>query len=160
MKQNVALVICGSGKLGASICKQLASEGMFVAVNYHSNKESADKVVNQIISNGGKARAFKGDTKNSQNIEKLILEISTTLGPVDVFVSNSDIEFPLQPFKTIKWDESSLKVNSKLTRVFDVTKKLMASMKIGSFGKMNHISHKSAEHSFLQLQLVGLLKES
>lgn len=155
MKQNVALVICGSGKFGASICKQLASDGMFVAVNYLSNKESADRVVNQITNNGGKAMAFQGDTENSQNIEKLLLEISRTLGPVDVFVSNSDIEFPMKPFKKIKWNESS-----KLTSVFDITKKLINTIRAGSFGKINHISHESEECTFLQLQLVGLLKES
>lgn len=160
MKQNVALVICGSGKFGASICKQLASDGMFVAVNYLSNKESADRVVNQITNNGGKAMAFQGNTENSQNIEKLLLEISRTLGPVDIFVSNSDIEFPMQPFKKIKWNESSLKINDKLTSVFDITKKLINTIRVGSFGKINHISHESEECTFLQLQLVGLLKES
>lgn len=159
MKQNVALVINGSGQFGAAICKQLAVEGMYVAVNYFSNKESADRVVEEIISNGGKAMAFKGDTKSSQNIEKLILEISMTLGSVDVFVSNSNIEFPIRPFKAIKWDGSSLKMTDRLASVFDITKKLMAAMAIKSFGKINHIYYKSPEHTFLQLQLVGFLKE-
>ena len=59
---KVAVVTGASKGIGASIAKQLATEGAAVIVNYASSRAVADSVVNEITKSGGKAVAVQGDT--------------------------------------------------------------------------------------------------
>ena len=58
---KVAVVTGASKGIGASIAKHLAAEGAAVVVNYASSKAGADKVVNEITAQGGKAVAIQAD---------------------------------------------------------------------------------------------------
>jgi 3-oxoacyl-[acyl-carrier protein] reductase len=54
---KVAVVTGASKGIGAGIAKHLAAEGATVVVNYSSSKEGAERVVEEIKKNGGKAVA-------------------------------------------------------------------------------------------------------
>ena len=48
LKGKRALVTGGSQGIGAQICRELASCGAEVIVNYYSNREKAEKLVEEI----------------------------------------------------------------------------------------------------------------
>ncbi len=50
-----AIVTGASKGIGSAIAIALAAEGAAVVVNYASSKEGADRVVAEIMENGGKA---------------------------------------------------------------------------------------------------------
>ena len=52
---KVAVVTGASKGIGAGIAKHLAAEGAAVVVNYSSSKEGADRVVDEIAKQDGKA---------------------------------------------------------------------------------------------------------
>jgi 3-oxoacyl-[acyl-carrier protein] reductase len=90
--ENKVAVITGASKgIGAGIAKSLAAEGASVVVNYASAKEGADKVVADIISNGGKAIAVQGDVSNADDVKRLFAETEKHYGGVDILVNNAGI---------------------------------------------------------------------
>jgi 3-oxoacyl-[acyl-carrier protein] reductase len=97
---KVAVVTGASKGIGASIAKYLAAEGAAVVVNYASSKAGADKVVDEITRNGGKAVAVKADVAKKADIDFLFAETKKAYGQVDVLVNNAGI-FEFLPLEQI-----------------------------------------------------------
>jgi len=88
---KIAVVTGASKGIGASIAKQLASEGAAVVVNYSSSKEGADRVVAEISDAGGKAVAVKANLARKADIDHLFAETKKAFGPIDILVNNAGI---------------------------------------------------------------------
>jgi 3-oxoacyl-[acyl-carrier protein] reductase len=91
LANKVAVVTGASKGIGAGIAKSLAAAGASVIVNYSSAKEGADKVVEEIVSNGGKAIAVQGDVSKAADISRLFDETAKAFGAVDVLVNNAGV---------------------------------------------------------------------
>ncbi|MDR6941645.1 SDR family NAD(P)-dependent oxidoreductase [Mucilaginibacter pocheonensis] len=90
--ENKVAVITGASKgIGAGIAKSLAEAGASVVVNYASAKAGADKVVEDIVANGGKAIAVQGDVSKADDISRLFEETSKAFGAVDILVNNAGV---------------------------------------------------------------------
>lgn len=88
--QNKVAVVTGASKgIGAGIAKALAAEGATVVVNYSSSKEGAEKVVAEIVDQGGKALAVQGDVSKEADIKNLFAETKKAYGQVDILVNNA-----------------------------------------------------------------------
>jgi 3-oxoacyl-[acyl-carrier protein] reductase len=88
---KVAVVTGASKGIGAAIAKQLAADGASVVVNYASSKAGADKVVNEITAQGGKAVAVQGDVAKKADIDRLFAETSAAFGRADILVNNAGV---------------------------------------------------------------------
>jgi len=100
LKGKVAIVTGASKGIGASIAKHLAAEGAAVVVNYSSSKEGADKVVSEIVGQGGKAIAVQGNVAKQADIEKLLSESKKAFGHLDILVNNAGI-YEFAPIEAI-----------------------------------------------------------
>src|SRR5271157_1279095 len=100
LKDKVAIVTGASKGIGASVAKHLAAEGAAVVVNYSSSKEGADKVVAEIVSNGGKAIAVHGNVAKQADIERLLSETKRVFGQLDILVNNAGI-YEFSPIENI-----------------------------------------------------------
>lgn len=100
LEDKVAIVTGASKGIGASIAKQLAAEGASVVVNYATSKEGADKIVNEIVRNGGKAIAVQGDLSKMEDIKKLFSETKKVFGKLDILVNNAGI-YEMKPIEEV-----------------------------------------------------------
>lgn len=91
LTNKVAVVTGASKGIGASIAIALASEGAAVVVNYASSKAGADKVVDEIIKNGGRAIAIQGDVAQKDDVDKLFAETQKAFGNADILVNNAGV---------------------------------------------------------------------
>jgi len=88
---KVAVVTGASKGIGASIAKHMAEEGAAVVVNYSSSKAGADRVVDAIVSQGGKAVAVQANVSKKADVERLFSETKKAFGKLDVLVNNAGI---------------------------------------------------------------------
>ena len=88
---KVAVVTGASKGIGAAIAKALAAEGAAVVVNYASSRPAADKVVDDIKGNGGKAVAVQADVAKKADIERLFTETKKAFGALDILVNNAGV---------------------------------------------------------------------
>ena len=88
---KVAVVTGASKGIGAAIAKAFAHEGASVIVNYASSKDGADKIVDEITSNGGKAIAVGGDVTRQADANGIIDAAIKNYGRLDIVVNNSGV---------------------------------------------------------------------
>lgn len=88
---KVAIVTGASKGIGAAIAEHLAAEGAAVVVNYSSSKEGADRVVDEIAKQGGKAVAMRANMAKKAEIERLFAETKKAFGRLDILVNNAGV---------------------------------------------------------------------
>jgi 3-oxoacyl-[acyl-carrier protein] reductase len=95
---KTAIVTGASKGIGAGIAKSLAAEGARVVVNYATSREGADRIVQEIKENGGKAVAIQADVSKRDEVQRLFKQSREAFGTLDVLVNNAGVfEFaPLQ----------------------------------------------------------------
>ena len=91
LNEKVAVVTGASKGIGAGIAKQFAAEGAAVVVNYASSKQDADRVVDEISTNGGKAVAIQGNVAKRADVERLFTEAEKAFGKIDIVVNNAGV---------------------------------------------------------------------
>ena len=100
---KVAIVTGASKGIGAGIAKQLATEGVKVVVNYASSESDADKVVTEILSQGGIALAIKADVSSAPDVKRLFEEAHAAFGRIDIVVNNAGT-FKFDPIEAVTED--------------------------------------------------------
>jgi 3-oxoacyl-[acyl-carrier protein] reductase len=88
---KVAVVTGASKGIGAGIAKEFAEAGASVVVNYASDKQGADRVVDEITKRGGKAIAIQGNVAKKADVEKLFAEAEKAFGKIDIVVNNAGV---------------------------------------------------------------------
>lgn len=88
---KVVLVTGGSRGIGAAVCRQSARAGYRVAVNYASNVEAAEKLVDDLRASGGEAMAIKGDVGSEADILAMFEAVDRSYGQLDVLVNNAGV---------------------------------------------------------------------
>jgi 3-oxoacyl-[acyl-carrier protein] reductase len=91
LDEKVALVTGSSRGIGRAIALALASQGARVFVNYRTNREQADEVVEQIVDMGGVAEALGFDVADSNEVDDVVKGIVDEAGGLDIVVANAGI---------------------------------------------------------------------
>lgn len=67
-----ALVTGGSRGIGRAVCEELASMGYQILINYHSNKDEAEKTLNLVRKKGTDGLLMKFDVGNQQETDEVL----------------------------------------------------------------------------------------
>jgi len=93
MTKNIALITGASRGIGAATAKLLAQQALHIVINYHKNKQAAEKVAEKIIKSGGSAQIISADISKESDIEKLFAEIDRIDGQLTMLVNNAGVLF-------------------------------------------------------------------
>lgn len=103
LSDRVALVTGASRGLGAAIARSLGRQGAKVAVNTFGSPEKAQAVADDIRRGGGTAEVFRADVRDEADVTRLVTEVQTRLGPIDVLVLNATGPQPFVPIEELTW---------------------------------------------------------
>lgn len=92
LKGQKALVTGASSGIGESIARYLARAGASVVVNYHSEKDEAEHIVQDIKSEGGDAIAVSADVSKEADVLAMFDQMFRAFGTIDILVSNAGLQ--------------------------------------------------------------------
>ena len=134
-----ALVTGASRGIGAAIAKALAREGWPVGVNYRTDEDGANGVVEEITKAGGRATALQGDVADPDTADALFSALEEEFGPVLVLVNNAGVRADgLAPM--IDNDDWDRVVNTNLSAAFRLTRRALRPMIRSRYGRVVNIA--------------------
>jgi 3-oxoacyl-[acyl-carrier protein] reductase len=121
LESKVAIVTGGSRGIGKAICQSFAENGCDVAFTYNNSKESAENLAKELNKIGVKVKAYKSDASSFDDSSKLVDDVISDFGKIDVLVNNAGIKKDNLLMRMDKEDFDSV-VNTNLSSVFNLTK--------------------------------------
>ena len=165
LKDKAAVITGSSRGIGRAIALKLAGLGAKVVVNYRTNAEAAQEVVEAIQAQGGQAIAVQADVGDAEDAKRLIKTAQTTYGRLDVLVNNAGLhrDTLLVRMSEDDWNEV---MHTNLRGTFNCTKAAMRPMMKQRYGRIVNISSVSglagnpgqANYSAAKAGVVGFTK--
>jgi len=92
LKGQKALVTGAASGIGAGVARALGAAGASVVVNYVTNPEAAEAVVEDIRIGGAEAMALKADVSREDEVHAMIGAMVKAWGSIDILVNNAGLQ--------------------------------------------------------------------
>lgn len=141
LQGKTALITGASKGIGRSIALKYAEQGANVAFTYLSSVEQGQALEAELASKGVKAKGYRSDASDYAQAEKLINDVVTEFGSLDVLINNAGItqDTLLLRMSEEQWDKV---INVNLKSCFNTVKaatKPMMKQKAGSIINMTSV---------------------
>lgn len=109
LKGQKALVTGANSGIGKGVAIALAQAGADVVVNYVSNEEGANKVVEELkqVNPDGQAYAHQTDVSDEKQVQGMFKEMIDRFGTVDILINNAGLQqdAPFHEMTIEKWNK-------------------------------------------------------
>lgn len=128
LRDRRALVTGASGNIGRGIARRLAAAGAAVALQYRSDRASAETAVAEIIEGGGRALALQADLTSEADVAHLFSLLGDEDLLPDCVVNNAAVQ-PVQALSGVTLSDWRETIAVNLDSAFLVTQVAAASMR-------------------------------
>lgn len=144
LKGKIALVTGASRGIGAAVALSLAGAGADIAVNFRLRSEDAETVCVAVRKLGRRAFAIQADVSQSDQVKKMVAQIESELGPVNILVNNAGMarQIKLEDIVEADWDKH---ITVNLKSAFLVTQAVLPHMRAQRWGRIINISSTAAQ---------------
>jgi NAD(P)-dependent dehydrogenase (short-subunit alcohol dehydrogenase family) len=135
---RLAVVTGGSQGIGEAIARRFAQEGAEIAIVNRKSRDKAEAVATAIRAGGGAATIHQADLASVAAIERVVAEILSVHGTVDILVNNAAIftALPVADTTEAVWDDQ-LDINLK--GPFFLVRALLPEFKRKRYGKIINV---------------------
>jgi len=133
-----AVVTGGGDGIGRSIALTLSREGASVAIP-DINKESAERVANEINDKGGRAHGIETDVASKASVDAMSEQVLESFGSIDILVNNAGVQYvcAVVDYPESEWDRL---IGVILSGTFFCTQAALRSMIPRRTGRIVNIS--------------------
>jgi 3-oxoacyl-[acyl-carrier protein] reductase len=145
LADKVALVTGASRGIGAAAAIRLAQSGAAVVVNYHQNKDAAEKVLIEVVKAGARGMIFQADVTVRAQVESMVKATEATLGSVNILVNNAYFPFRVSPLHEISWEDFHQAIDHELSAFYYCVQACLPAMKEKKAGRIIVVSTRLAQ---------------
>ena len=133
------LVTGGSRGIGAASAQALAEDGWAVAILHRNGGGDAERVVDSITSNGGRATAVRADLRDSAALDWAYAKAEEELGPVLGLVNNAGVRADNLAL-SITDEEWDTVLDTNLKAAFQLTRRAIRAMLRARYGRIVNVA--------------------
>ena len=165
MDAGCAVITGASRGIGAAIAERLAQDGLPVVINYRSDADAAQRVLNSIISHGGSAITHRCDVSDREQVDEMTARAAKEFGAVYALVNNAGIS-SIKLFTDVTADEWRKMTGVCLDGAFNCCQSVLPYMIHNKLGRIINISSVwgiygascEVHYSAVKAGLIGLTK--
>jgi 3-oxoacyl-[acyl-carrier protein] reductase len=141
---RVALLTGASGGIGAAIGRRLAGEGAALALAYAHDAARADELARELAGGGVRAMTVGADLADPEAAERLVADVETELGPIDVLVANAGTSRRRERIEDVTRDDWDNHIAVNLTAPFLLARRVAPGMAERGYGRILFVSSVAA----------------
>ena len=123
----------------------LAEAGHRVAVNYFASADRAEELCVGLRARGLVAQAFQADVREEAEVGRLVREVETALGAVEIVVLNATGHQPMLSIEEQTWEDYLQQMEFFVKSPLLVVKAVLPGMKARGFGRVIQIGSEVVE---------------
>lgn len=147
--KKIALVTGSSRGIGAATASLLAEQNYDVCINYHTNSNAANNMLEQLKSTGCNAIAVQADVSKEEDVIRLFQTIDNELGQITALVNNAGILLPQMPIEQMTATRINKILTTNVTSYFLCCREAVKRMAFKNGGKGGVIVNVSSAASRL-----------
>jgi len=136
---QVVIVTGASRGIGQATAIGFARENARVVINYHLDEAGAQQTLTQIQALGGRATLLCADLGQLLEIDRLVGQVESQIGPIDVLVNNA-AAFNRDPFLEVTVEELDRVWNTNVRGLFYLSQQAARRMARRRQGCLVHVS--------------------
>ena len=164
--QGKTAIVTGAARgIGRAICLELARRGCNIAFNYHTSRETAERLETEILALGRECVSFQMNVADFTAAGDMVKKTVDRFGCVDYLVNNAGIvrDRMLVRMSEREWDEV---LDTNLKGAFNFSRAVAPIMREANFGSILNVSSISgvagnigqANYSASKAGMIGLTK--
>lgn len=136
---KIVLITGGAKGIGRAIALELAKNNYDIVINYLTSETEAFELVKRLEEMGVRALAIKADVSKEDEVDKMINEIETKLGFIDILINNAAIDLN-NLFSLKNADEFRRSLDVNVVGAYNCARRVYKHMYDNKFGKIINIS--------------------
>ena len=151
--RKIALVTGGAKGIGAAICKQLASQGFNIVINYLTSKNEATALARELsVKYTVQVLAIKCDISKEKEVDDMVSQIEKEIGGVDVLVNNAAIDLS-NMWHEKKADDFRKTLDVNVVGSYNVARRVYKHMLDKKWGRIVNISSTNGMNTYYPMCL-------
>jgi 3-oxoacyl-[acyl-carrier protein] reductase len=142
---KVALVTGASRGIGAAAAIRLAQGGAAVVVNYHQNKDAAEKVLTEVVQAGARGIIVQADVTQRAQVESMVKATEAKFGAINILVNNAYFPFRVSPLHEISWEDFHQAIEHELSAFYYCVQACLPAMTEKKAGRIIVVSTRLAQ---------------
>ena len=145
LQGKVVLVTGASRGIGAAAAMRLAQAGASVVVNYHQNRDAAQRVLNEIERSSGRGMIVQADVTRKDQVASMVRAAQEKFSAIDVLVNNAYYPFEVGQLHELSWESVHRAVDHELAALHHCVQACVPAMTEKKSGKIIVVSTRLAQ---------------